>query len=53
MIFVHILSFLLFIYLCATVSYLLLLALAGRFGRLRTYSTHPRKALISIIIPSY
>lgn len=53
MIFVHILTFLLFIYLFATVSYLLLLALAGRFGRLNAYSVHPKKARIAVIIPSH
>jgi cellulose synthase/poly-beta-1,6-N-acetylglucosamine synthase-like glycosyltransferase len=53
MIIVHLLTFLLFIYLLVTIPYLFILAVAGRFGKLKTYSTHPRKARIAVIIPSY
>ncbi|HZE84779.1 MAG TPA: glycosyltransferase family 2 protein, partial [Puia sp.] len=53
MIVVHILTILLFIYLLSTLSYLFILALAGRFGKMRKYGTHPEKALIAVVIPSY
>jgi cellulose synthase/poly-beta-1,6-N-acetylglucosamine synthase-like glycosyltransferase len=53
MIVIHIFTILLFVYLLSTIPYLFILAVAGRFGRLKTYTTHPRKARIAVIIPSY
>src|SRR6185437_344194 len=53
MIVVHILTLLLFIYLVPVLLYLFILALAGRFGKLPRYTTHPEKARIAILIPSY
>jgi cellulose synthase/poly-beta-1,6-N-acetylglucosamine synthase-like glycosyltransferase len=53
MIAVHVLTLLLFAYLLSTIPYLFLLALAGRFGRLKKWSQHPVKARIAVIIPSY
>jgi cellulose synthase/poly-beta-1,6-N-acetylglucosamine synthase-like glycosyltransferase len=44
---------LLFVYLLATLSYLFVLAVAGRFGRLSRYSTALQKSRIAVIIPSY
>jgi cellulose synthase/poly-beta-1,6-N-acetylglucosamine synthase-like glycosyltransferase len=53
MIVVHIFTVLLFIYLLSTLLYLFILAAAGRFGKVRKYSSHPNKSLIAVIIPSY
>jgi cellulose synthase/poly-beta-1,6-N-acetylglucosamine synthase-like glycosyltransferase len=53
MIIAHILTFLVFCYLLPVLLYLFVLAMAGRFGKLRRYSAHPDKARIAIIIPSY
>ncbi|OJW59207.1 MAG: hypothetical protein BGO55_19050 [Sphingobacteriales bacterium 50-39] len=53
MIVLHILTILLFVYLLATLSYLFILSVAGRFGRLRQYSASLQKARIAVIIPSY
>src|ERR1700743_2480974 len=53
MIVVHVLTLLLFVYLLLTIPYLFLLAMAGRFGRLKQWSRHPVKANIDVIIPSY
>lgn len=43
----------LFIYLAISIIYLLVIAIAGRFGRLRTYHHNPSKKSIAVIIPSY
>jgi cellulose synthase/poly-beta-1,6-N-acetylglucosamine synthase-like glycosyltransferase len=53
MIIAHILTFLVFCYLLPVLLYLFVLAIAGRFGKLRRYIAHPDKARIAIIIPSY
>ena len=53
MIVIHIFCIILFIYLASTLGYLWMLAIAGRFGRLRRYTTAPEKARISVLIPSY
>lgn len=49
----HILTALLFLYLLATIPYLFILACAGRFGKLKTWSTAVPGARIAILIPSY
>ena len=53
MIVVNLLFFVLFIYLAASIAYLLVIAIAGRFGRLPQYTTNSIKKNIAIIIPSY
>jgi cellulose synthase/poly-beta-1,6-N-acetylglucosamine synthase-like glycosyltransferase len=53
MIIVHILTILLFAYLLVTLSYLFLLAVAGRFGKMKKYTIHGEKARIAVVIPSY
>ena len=53
MIVLHILTILLFVYLLATLSYLFILSVAGRFGRLEKYSASLQKARIAVIIPSF
>jgi len=53
MIVIHIFCIILFIYLASTLGYLWMLAIAGRFGRLRRYTTASEKARISVLIPSY
>ena len=53
MIVLHVLTILLFVYLLATLSYLFILSVAGRFGRLEKYSASLQKARIAVIIPSF
>ena len=53
MIVIHLLTLLLFVYLFPVLVYLFLLSAAGRFGKLRKYSSHPDKARIAVLIPSY
>jgi cellulose synthase/poly-beta-1,6-N-acetylglucosamine synthase-like glycosyltransferase len=53
MIVIHLLTLLIFVYLFPVLVYLFLLAAAGRFGKLRKYSSHPDKARIALLIPSY
>ncbi len=53
MIVIHVLTLLLFVYLLLTIPYLFLLAAAGRFGKLPNWSSHPEKARIAVIIPSF
>ncbi|HWB94889.1 MAG TPA: glycosyltransferase family 2 protein [Puia sp.] len=53
MIIVHILTIVLFGYLAATLLYLFMLALAGRFGRLKAYTAVAEKSRIAVLIPSY
>lgn len=53
MIVVYILTALIFIYLAASTCYLLVLAIAGRMGRLPQYEAHAEKKRIAVIIPSY
>jgi cellulose synthase/poly-beta-1,6-N-acetylglucosamine synthase-like glycosyltransferase len=53
MIVIHLLTLLLFGYLFPVIVYLFTLAAAGRFGKLRKYSSHPDKARIALLIPSY
>ena len=53
MIIVKILFLLLFIYLAISIVWLLLIAIAGRFGKLRVYKVNPVKKRIAVIIPSY
>lgn len=43
----------LFIYLAISIVWLLVLALAGRFGTLRRYTINATKKRIAVIIPSY
>jgi len=49
----HIFTILLFIYLLSTLSYLFILALAGRLGTMTQYNSCSEKARIAVIIPSY
>jgi len=53
MIVVKILLLLLFIYLAISIAWLLVIALAGRLGKLPTYNANPVKKRIAVIIPSY
>jgi cellulose synthase/poly-beta-1,6-N-acetylglucosamine synthase-like glycosyltransferase len=53
MIVIHLLTLLIFLYLFPVLVYLFVLAAAGRFGKLRKYSSHPDKARIALLIPSY
>jgi cellulose synthase/poly-beta-1,6-N-acetylglucosamine synthase-like glycosyltransferase len=53
MIVIHLLTFLLFVYLFPVLVYLFVLAAAGRFGKLRKYKSHPDKARIALLIPSH
>jgi cellulose synthase/poly-beta-1,6-N-acetylglucosamine synthase-like glycosyltransferase len=53
MIVIHLLTLLLFIYLLPVLLYLFALATAGRIGKLRPYTSHPDKARIALLIPSY
>lgn len=53
MIVLYIFTGLVFFYLAVTLSYLFVLAAAGRLGRLRQYTSHPEKSRIAVIIPSY
>lgn len=46
-------TFLLFTYLIGTLTYLFILSVAGRLGKIKTYSAHPDPTRIAIIIPSY
>lgn len=45
--------FILFIYLCGNVAYLLIFSIAGLFTKSSKYSSHPVKKSIAILIPSY
>ena len=53
MIILHVITLLLFVYLAATLLYLFVLAVAGRWGRLRSYATAVKKSRIAVLIPSY
>ena len=53
MIIIHIISFIIFVYLAISIAYFLLIAVAGRFGSLPKYTVHPDKKNICIVIPSY
>ncbi len=53
MIVINLLFCVLFIYLAISILYLLVIAVAGRFGRLRAYSSVSDKKRIAVIIPSY
>jgi len=53
MIIINIIFLLLFIYLAINIIYFLVIAVAGRFGRLPIYSNNPLKKNIAVIIPSY
>ena len=53
MIIVKLLLCFLFIYLAVIIIYLLVLAIAGRFGKLPDYQLHDSKKRIAVIIPSY
>lgn len=50
---VHILSLIVFVYVGMSVIYLFLFAIAGRFGKLKNYSSAEKKAMIAVLIPSY
>ncbi|MES1226468.1 MAG: glycosyltransferase family 2 protein, partial [Bacteroidota bacterium] len=43
----------LFVYLAVSIAYLLIIAVAGRFGKLKAYSISNNKKRIAVIIPSY
>lgn len=49
----HILFIALFIYLLTSISYLFILAAAGRWGTLNKYTSYPEKLHIAVLIPSY
>ena len=53
MIVVHLLFCLFFIYLAISISWLLVVAFAGKFGKLPQYSSNPAKSKILVLIPSY
>ena len=53
MIIIKILFLLLFIYLAISTAWLLVISIAGRFGKLRTYKINTAKKRIAVIIPSY
>jgi cellulose synthase/poly-beta-1,6-N-acetylglucosamine synthase-like glycosyltransferase len=53
MLIVHIILWLLFIYLAAGTIYLFVIAIAGRFGSLPVFTTATKKNKIAVIIPSY
>src|ERR1700712_2744636 len=53
MIVVKLLFCLLFIYLAISIVYLLVIAIAGRFGKLPSYTVSAHKNRIAVIIPSY
>ena len=53
MIAVKLLFCLFFIYLAISITYLLVIALAGRFGKLPSYTFNAYKKKIAVIIPSY
>ena len=53
MMLLHLLFFLLFIYLSVSILYLLVIAMAGKLGQLPVYKSHPVKQRIAVIIPSY
>jgi cellulose synthase/poly-beta-1,6-N-acetylglucosamine synthase-like glycosyltransferase len=42
-----------FVYLAAGTIYLLIMAIAGKWGKLPEYTTHDHKSRIAVIIPSY
>ncbi|HEU4471288.1 MAG TPA: glycosyltransferase [Flavisolibacter sp.] len=48
-----IITWIIFVYLAASVGYLFFFALAGRLGKLRRYTRHEQKARIAVLIPSY
>jgi cellulose synthase/poly-beta-1,6-N-acetylglucosamine synthase-like glycosyltransferase len=43
----------LFFYLLSTLFYLLVLAVAGHWGKLKSYTSHPEKSRIAVLLPSY
>jgi cellulose synthase/poly-beta-1,6-N-acetylglucosamine synthase-like glycosyltransferase len=49
----HIFFIMLFVYLLIGIAYLFMLAIAGRWGTIKQYSSHPEKLQIAILIPSY
>jgi len=53
MIVIKLLFWLLFIYMVVSIGYLLVIAIAGRFGKLPVYPLQAAKKRIAIIIPSY
>jgi cellulose synthase/poly-beta-1,6-N-acetylglucosamine synthase-like glycosyltransferase len=53
MIVVTVFFWIVFVYLAAGTLYLLLMAVAGKWGSLPIYSSHPDKSRIAVIIPSY
>lgn len=53
MIVLKLLSCLFFVYLAVSIVYLLVIAVAGRFGKLPVYTTSAHKSRIAVIIPSY
>ncbi len=50
---IYILFSLLFIYLAVNILYFLVVAIAGKFGRLPVYTANPAKKNIAVIIPSF
>ncbi|HTL07045.1 MAG TPA: glycosyltransferase [Chitinophagaceae bacterium] len=53
MIILHIIFFVIFLYLAVSIAYFLVIAIAGRFGKLPLYTAHAHKKNICVIIPSY
>lgn len=53
MIVVKLLLFLFFLYLAISIAYLLVIAIAGKFGKLPSYTLNVSKKRIAVIIPSY
>ena len=53
MVIINLLFCLLFIYLAVSILYLLVIAIAGKWGKLRAYGLNAAKKNIAVIIPSY
>ena len=49
----HIIFYILFFYLCASTLYFFIIAIAGKVSRKPSYTIHPDKKRIAILIPSY
>ncbi|MFT3936420.1 MAG: glycosyltransferase family 2 protein [Chitinophagaceae bacterium] len=53
MLLIHLLFSILFVYLAASIAYLLIIAIAGKFGHLPVYHSNEVKKNIIVVIPSY
>ena len=53
LIILHIIFYLLFFYLCLSTLYFFIIAIAGKVSKKPSYSSHPDKKRIAVLIPSY